>query len=89
MEQILSNHFVNMSELKAHPAQLMTSLSAGPLAVLSHKEVKGYLVSKELMSEYRDLRLAQEMDQRDLEVSAGKGVKLKVSADGKINYFGS
>ena len=78
-----------MSELKAHPSQLMTSIQNGPLAVLSHKEVKGYLVSKEWMLEYRDLKFAQEMDQRDRDLTAGMGIQLEVSADGKINYFRS
>ena len=87
MEQILTHQFVNMSEFKAHPAQLMLSVNQGPLAILSHNEIRGYLVSKELLSEYQALKLAQEMDQPDIDLAAGKGIKIKVSKNGKINYF--
>ena len=87
MEQILSDHLVNMSELKSQTARMISMVSEGPLAVLSHNEVRAYLVSKELLAEYKALKFAQEMDQRDLALSQGQGVKIKVSKDGKIRYF--
>ncbi len=89
MEHILSDHLINISELKAKTSRMIASVARGPLAVLSHNEVKAYLVSKELLTEYQALKFAQEMDRRDSELSAGKGIKVAVAKDGKINYFGS
>ena len=88
MEQILSDHMVNMSELKSNTARMIGMVEEGPLAVLSHNEVRAYLVSKDLLAEYRALKFAQEMDQRDLALSKGQGIRVKVSKNGKINYFG-
>ena len=89
MEQILSSHMVNISELKARTAKMVGWVSQGPLAVLSHNEVKAYLVSKELLEEYQALKFAQKMDRLDVELTTGKGVKVEKSKNGKINYFGS
>lgn len=63
MQSILADKAVSVSELKKNPSAVLSSAQGGPVAVLNHNRVMGYMVPAEvfeaLMERLDDLELAQ------------------------------
>jgi antitoxin StbD len=63
MQNILADKAVSVSELKKNPSAVLSSAQGGPVAVLNHNRVMGYMVPAEvfeaLMERLDDLELAQ------------------------------
>lgn len=63
MQSILADKAVSVSELKKNPSAVLSSAQGGPVAVLNHNRVMGYMVPAEvfeaLMERLEDLELAQ------------------------------
>lgn len=63
MQSILADKAVSVSELKKNPSAVLNGAQGGPVAVLNHNRVMGYMVPAEvfeaLMERLDDLELAE------------------------------
>ncbi|MBP5100703.1 type II toxin-antitoxin system Phd/YefM family antitoxin [Pseudomonas protegens] len=63
MQSILADKAVSVSELKKNPSAVLSGAQGGPVAVLNHNRVMGYMVPAEvfeaLMERLDDLELAE------------------------------
>ncbi|QNH80256.1 type II toxin-antitoxin system prevent-host-death family antitoxin [Pseudomonas protegens] len=63
MQSILADKAVSVSELKKNPSAVLSAAQGGPVAVLNHNRVMGYMVPAEvfeaLMERLDDLELAE------------------------------
>jgi len=62
MQSVLADMAVSVSELKKNPSAVMNSAHGGPVAVLNHNRVMGYMVPADvfeaMMERLDDLELA-------------------------------
>ncbi|MCU7648419.1 type II toxin-antitoxin system prevent-host-death family antitoxin [Pseudomonas piscis] len=63
MQSILADKAVSVSELKKNPSAVLNGAQGGPVAVLNHNRVMGYMIPAEvfeaLMERLYDLELAE------------------------------
>lgn len=63
MQSILADKAVSVSELKKNPSAVLNGAQGGPVAVLNHNRVMGYMIPAEvfeaLMERLDDLELAE------------------------------
>ncbi|WPP46340.1 type II toxin-antitoxin system prevent-host-death family antitoxin [Pseudomonas sp. AN-1] len=63
MQSVLADKAVSVSELKKNPSAVIGGADGGPVAVLNHNRVMGYLVPAELyeamIERLEDLELAE------------------------------
>ncbi|MGY2138128.1 type II toxin-antitoxin system Phd/YefM family antitoxin [Pseudomonas reactans] len=63
MQSVLADLAVSVSELKKNPSAVMSSAHGGPVAVLNHNRVMGYMVPADvfeaMMDRIDDLELAE------------------------------
>jgi antitoxin StbD len=71
MQSILADKAVSVSELKKNPSAVLSGAQGGPVAVLNHNRVMGYMVPAEvfeaLMERLDDLELAEIIRERSHE----------------------
>ncbi|SEJ54047.1 antitoxin StbD [Azotobacter beijerinckii] len=63
MQSVLADKAVSVSELKKNPSAVISGANGGPVAVLNHNRVMGYLVPAEMfeamIERLEDLELAE------------------------------
>lgn len=63
MQSVLADKAISVSELKKNPSAVIGSADGGPVAVLNHNRVMGYLVPAEvyeaMIERLEDLELAE------------------------------
>ncbi len=71
MQIVLADMAVSVSELKKNPSAVLSGAPGGPVAVLNHNRVMGYMVPAEvfeaMMDRLDDLELAELVRQRSHE----------------------
>ncbi|SFP80831.1 antitoxin StbD [Geopseudomonas sagittaria] len=63
MQSVLADKAVSVSELKKNPSAVISGANGGPVAVLNHNRVMGYMVPAEMfeamIERLEDLELAE------------------------------
>ena len=57
MQSILADKAVSVSELKKNPSAVLSGAQGGPVAVLNHNRVMGYMVPAEVFEALMEMSL--------------------------------